>query len=34
MSATLRVEDFKDNRRLFPKNLYENVPNVVKVDAR
>lgn len=23
MSATLRVEDFRENKRLFPKNLYE-----------
>lgn len=34
MSATLRVSDFRENRRLFPRNLYENVPNVIKVDAR
>ena len=34
MSATLRVEDFRENKRLFPKNLYEKVPNVVNVEAR
>lgn len=26
MSATLRVEDFRDNKRLFPKHLYEKPP--------
>ena len=30
MSATLRVEDFKENRRLFPNK----VPQVIKVEAR
>jgi ATP-dependent RNA helicase DHX37/DHR1 len=34
MSATLRVADFQENKRLFPKNLYEKVPSVVKVEAR
>jgi len=34
MSATLRVQDFRENRRLFPSNMYERVPNVIKVDAR
>lgn len=33
MSATLRVEDFKDNRRLFPARLTK-PPNVVNVAAR
>jgi len=30
MSATLRVEDFRENKRLFP----EKVPQVIKVEAR
>lgn len=30
MSATLRVEDFRDNRRLFPKHL-SNAPNCINV---
>lgn len=30
MSATLRVEDFRDNKRLFPKHL-SNPPNCVNV---
>ena len=34
MSATLRVQDFRENARLFPKNLYQKLPNMVKVDAR
>ena len=34
MSATLRVQDFRENKRLFPSNMYERVPNVIKVDAR
>lgn len=34
MSATLRVSDFRENKRLFPSNLYEKVPNIIKVDAR
>ena len=34
MSATLRVSDFRENPRLFPTNLYERVPNMIKVDAR
>ena len=33
MSATLRVEDFKDNRRLFPTSISK-PPPVIKVDAR
>ena len=34
MSATLRVQDFKDNIRLFPKNLFQKPPNFIKVEAR
>lgn len=34
MSATLRVADFRDNARLFPKQLFSRVPNMIKVDAR
>ena len=34
MSATLRVSDFRENPRLFPSNLYQSVPNMIKVDAR
>ena len=34
MSATLRVQDFRDNTNLFPQDLYENKPNFIKVDAR
>ena len=34
MSATLRVQDFRDNQSLFPRELYENKPNFIKVDAR
>ena len=35
MSATLRVSDFRENVRLFPKNLCEQgPPNFIKVDAR
>jgi len=30
MSATLRVKDFQDNQRLFPKDI----PRVIKVEAR
>ena len=30
MSATLRVEDFRDNQRLFPKRLSK-PPNVISV---
>ena len=33
MSATLRVEDFRDNKRLFPTNLCK-PPNAVFVQAR
>lgn len=33
MSATLRVEDFRDNRRLFPSNLCS-PPNCISVTAR
>ena len=33
MSATLRVEDFRENRRLFPKKL-SNIPNCINVQAR
>lgn len=33
MSATLRVEDFKENKILFPPTITE-PPNVIKVDAR
>ena len=32
MSATLRVSDFRDNKRLFPTK--ERIPNMIKVDAR
>ncbi|KAJ3347434.1 ATP-dependent RNA helicase dhx37 [Kappamyces sp. JEL0680] len=34
MSATLRVEDFTNNATLFPTDLGETVPPVVKVDGR
>ena len=34
MSATLRVSDFRDNTRLFPKSMYPRVPNVINVEAR
>lgn len=34
MSATLRVQDFRENQRLFPKDLYEYPPNFIKVEAR
>ena len=34
MSATLRVADFRENKRLFPISLFERVPNMIKVDAR
>jgi len=34
MSATLRVADFRENERLFPKNMYAQVPNMIKVEAR
>lgn len=33
MSATLRVEDFRDNKRLFPPSI-SMPPPVIKVDAR
>lgn len=33
MSATLRVEDFRDNRRLFPKHL-SSPPNCINVQTR
>lgn len=33
MSATLRVEDFRDNRRLFPRHL-SNPPNCINVVTR
>ena len=34
MSATLRVSDFRDNQRLFPKSMYSSPPNIIKVEAR
>jgi ATP-dependent RNA helicase DHX37/DHR1 len=34
MSATLRVSDFRDNPRLFPKTLFDQPPNFIKVEAR
>lgn len=34
MSATLRVQDFRDNLNLFPTELFRNKPNFIKVDAR
>ena len=34
MSATLRVADFRENKRLFPKNLYSMPPNIINVEAR
>lgn len=33
MSATLRVEDFRDNKRLFPPRLSK-VPNCITVQTR
>lgn len=33
MSATMRVEDFRDNRRLFPEKLCK-PPNLISVQAR
>lgn len=33
MSATLRVEDFKDNKRLFPPS-FGTPPSLIKVNAR
>lgn len=33
MSATLRVSDFQ-NDRLFPTEMYPNLPNVINVEAR
>lgn len=33
MSATLRVEDFRDNKRLFPRHLSK-TPNVINVQTR
>jgi len=34
MSATLRVSDFRENIRLFPKNMYSLPPNIINVEAR
>jgi ATP-dependent RNA helicase DHX37/DHR1 len=34
MSATLRVADFRENERLFPRSLYEHPPNMINVEAR
>lgn len=34
MSATLRVSDFRDNKQLFPKSLFNRVPKMIKVEAR
>ena len=33
MSATLRVSDFS-SERLFPKEMYHHLPNVINVEAR
>lgn len=34
MSATLRVADFRENERLFPKSLFKYPPNMINVEAR
>lgn len=34
MSATLRVADFRENERLFPKSMFQLKPNMINVEAR